>query len=244
MLSIDLKLLLKDETFHNVEIPYRDKSGYGGYILHLLSYTNIFDNLPKPSEGKHIINDLYTTNDKISSGACSYCFVCKDSQGKKYLFKGSLLDHYRADNEFKIHNRVYESSDGIDELESTCKPLYEIVMIYGEHRINGYVMEYLEGYQEFDDFINLLNACEKKKYARVILSKVLMYLCSISKKIPEFCHSDIKSSNILVKKNKDGDLSVKIIDFGCSSDNQTRRRLEDNVSNRDYIAINELFSRF
>lgn len=241
MLTVDLNKLLEGEDFSKVEVPRRNKDDcYGTYILKLYPCTSTFDKLPKPSAGKFVTEELVTTDDKISSGLCSYCFVCKDTQGKKYLFKGTYVNN--DEDVFKMHKNVYDSADSIEQLIPTCKPLYEIVLKYDNHQIPGYVMEYLEDYQEFDEFIKTLDHHEKKIQARDILSKVLMYLCSISDKIENFCHLDIKSSNLLVRKNPNNELSVKLIDFGISSSNPLNKIGGYNISIKDYQAIEMMFS--
>ena len=179
-------------------------------------------------ENKGSIANHYRVMQKIGSGTF----------GKVYKVLHTVTNQYRAMKVVKIDTINYQDDDKtflkeIEMLSQLDHPSIIKIYEYYSDDLHYYVItELAQGGELYDQIYNIHNYGEAD--AAVIMKQLLSVVCYIHSK--GIVHRDLKPENILLETKKEGDLSIKIIDFGTSNYFDKTQKLTLKVGTPYYIA--------
>jgi serine/threonine protein kinase len=232
---IDLNKLLENQELLNESPIVRDKNlSYCGYNIKLVKNVDVFDRLPKPLAGKVFNDNFVVTDDHIKQGFCSYNFVCLDkTTNTKILMKLSYLSDKSFENEYKIHKDIINTGCSYNNCPNI---IFRLEATYGDYKLKGYAMEYIEDSKTYNDFLSEIKTEEEKKtILGHIREDLYRHLNNLRVKIPGFCHNDIKSDNVLIKIDKEyNDILVYLIDFSSSYIGDVTKMAKIHVTSSEY----------
>jgi len=188
-------------------------------------------------ESRLSIKSQYTFIEKLGSGAF----------GTVYKVKHKKLGHLRAVKVLskEILTSKHDSSDHLflKEIEILSKldhPNIIKIFDYYTDKNNYYVVnELAAGGELYDTIVKLQTFSEVQ--AAIIMKQLLSAVYYLHSN--NIVHRDIKPENILLESQNEGDLSIKLIDFGAAV-SFTKKRLKEVTGTPYYIAPEVLLNSY
>ena len=186
------------------------------------------------NEPSKSFNHNYIKIGKLGNGAFGKVYKAKEIKTEKIVaVKQISINNSKIKYEYILKE--------INVLSNLSHP--NIVKYYKHYEENDkiyIIMEYLEG-GTLKQYINEEKNKINEDICRIIIKKILEalsylhYTCDI-------CHRDIKPENIMFKYNNDPN-SVKLIDFGLSSDSFEKKNYLDNCGTLIYMAPEQISNK-
>ena len=186
------------------------------------------------NEPSKSFNHNYIKIGKLGNGAFGKVYKAKEIKTEKIVaVKQISINNSKIKYEYILKE--------INVLSNLSHP--NIVKYYKHYEENDkiyIIMEYLEG-GTLKQYINEEKNKINEDICRIIIKQILEalsylhYTCDI-------CHRDIKPENIMFKYNNDPN-SVKLIDFGLSSDSFEKKNYLDNCGTLIYMAPEQISNK-
>jgi len=186
-------------------------------------------------------------NEPSKSFKHNYIKLCKlgnGAFGKVYKAKEVKTDNIVAVKQLSISNSKTKYEHYLKEINVLSNLSHpNIVKYYNYYEENNkiyIIMEYLEG-GTLKQYINEEKNNITEDVCRIIIKQILKalsylhYTCDI-------CHRDIKPENIMFKY-KDNPNSIKLIDFGLSSNSFEKKNYLDNCGTLIYMAPEQISNK-
>lgn len=179
-------------------------------------------------------------------------FLGEGTFAKVYLVKHKFLDDSRAMKIIKEPIKPTTNTRTIFEevriatrlRNSNIINIYDAGIISDIDDIAYFVMEYVPG-GDLKDYLNSFiksNIQMPVSRALNIMKQILTGLNTLHSSTPPIIHRDLKLNNILLNYNANGDIEIKISDFGFAKEVTTTKSDIDIVGTRPYMAP-ECFSK-
>ena len=171
---------------------------------------------------------------KLGNGAFGKVYKAKEVKTDK-IFAVKQLSKY--DSKIKYEHILKE----INLLSNLSHPnIVKYYKYYEENNKIYIIMEYLEG-GTLKQFIDQEKNNITEDVCRIIMKQILKALSYLHYSC-DICHRDIKPENIMFKY-KDNPNSIKLIDFGLSSDSFEKKNYLDNCGTLIYMAPEQISNK-
>ena len=172
------------------------------------------------------------------------CKLGKGAFGKVYKAKEIISDKIVAVKQISINNSEANYELILKEIEVLSNISHpNIVKYYKYYEENDriyIIMEYLEG-GTLKEFINDKKKEINEDICRIIIKQILSALSHLHY-IADICHRDIKPENIMFG-SKDNINSIKLIDFGLSSNSFEHKNYLENCGTLIYMAPEQISNK-
>ena len=157
------------------------------------------------------INKYYKLSDKIRSG------------GSGIVYGGYNINSKKKDYDYAI-KQVFKQNDQLNislikEIEINSIINHNNIVhcydIFEDDLSVYFVFEFMPDGDLFDYILKKHNHRLKEKEIITILEQILLALIYLHEKV-KVAHRDIKPENFMIKKEKNGRIAVKLMDFGTS----------------------------
>ncbi|MDO5810880.1 MAG: Hsp70 family protein [Methanobrevibacter sp.] len=173
-------------------------------------------------------------------------FLGEGSFSNVYLVKHNFLDDLRAMKIIKEPLNPTSPTETIfNEVKLATKlrndniiNIYDAGIISAADDLAYFVMEYVPG-GDLEDYLNSFaksNIQMPISRALKIMKQILTGLNTLHSSNPPIVHRDLKLNNILLNYNSNGDIEIKISDFGVAKELTTNLSDIDIVGTRPYMA--------
>ena len=186
-------------------------------------------------------------NEPSKSFKHNYIKLCKlgnGAFGKVYKAKEVNTDNIVAVKQLSIANSKTKYEHYLKEINVLSNLSHpNIVKYYNYYEENNkiyIIMEYLEG-GTLKQFINEEKNNITEDVCRIIIKQILKALSYLHYSC-DICHRDIKPENIMFKY-KDNPNSIKLIDFGLSSNSFEKKNYLDNCGTLIYMAPEQISNK-
>jgi len=173
-------------------------------------------------------------------------FLGEGSFSNVYLVKHNFLDDLRA---MKIIKEPLNPTTPIETIFNEVKlatklrndniiNIYDAGIISDADDLAYFVMEYVPG-GDLEDYLNSFaksNIQMPISRALNIMKQILTGLNTLHSSNPPIVHRDLKLNNVLLNYNSNGDIEIKISDFGVAKELTTNLSDIDIVGTRPYMA--------
>lgn len=172
------------------------------------------------------------------------CKLGKGAFGKVYKAKEIISDKIVAVKQISINNSEANYESILREIQVLSKISHpNIVKYYKYYEENDriyIIMEYLEG-GTLKEFINDKKNEINEDICRIIIKQILSALSHLHY-IADICHRDIKPENIMFG-SKDNINSIKLIDFGLSTNSFEHKNYLENCGTLIYMAPEQISNK-
>ena len=172
------------------------------------------------------------------------CKLGKGAFGKVYKAKEIISDKIVAVKQISINNSEANYESILKEIQVLSKIIHpNIVKYYKYYEENDriyIIMEYLEG-GTLKEFINDKKNEINEDICRIIIKQILSALSHLHY-IADICHRDIKPENIMFG-SKDNINSIKLIDFGLSTNSFEHKNYLENCGTLIYMAPEQISNK-
>ena len=172
------------------------------------------------------------------------CLIGNGAYGKVYKAKDLKTNNIVAVKKIKINNLNINYEYVLKEINILKNLSHQNIVkyynYYEEHDNIYIIMEYLEG-GTIKDFIKNEKNKITEDICRIIINQILSALSHLHY-ICDICHRDIKPENIMFKY-KDNIKSLKLIDFGLSSNSFEKKNYLENCGTLIYMAPEQISNK-
>ena len=157
------------------------------------------------------INKYYKLSDKISSGGSGIVYGGYNINSKKKGYDYAIKQVFKQNDQLNI-SLIKEIEINSIINHNNIVHCYDIF----EDDLSVYfVFEFMPDGDLFDYILKKHNHRLKEKEIITILEQILLALIYLHEKV-KVAHRDIKPENFMIKKEKNGRIAVKLMDFGTS----------------------------